>query len=470
MHKYQVLLLICLVSLLFPATSLAQEPQPEDEPFIVPTTCAEAGELTMWIWSFNWEPLIRTAVDNWIDEFCPEATVEIVRIPFGEYWPALRQAAEDGNMPDIYHLNHVFFREFANNGRVLNLQPYFDTANIDTYRWGAGVVGAYRYGENDDLYAVPVNIDTVALFYNKDMFNEIGLPYPFAGWDWDTFAGYAALLNNPDDGVYGAAVYASYQSGYANWIAATGITPLVNPERTECTLTDLRSRTALRFLRDLYEAGLMPDIETLQTVDVREGLPDNSNLAEQSTEMFLRGEVAMLAQGSWRLPIIIEEADFEWGVVPLPRHPGTGRDSSLLHSVGYVASSTTEQPDLSANLLIYLAGKDAQRLFAEAGGVAPAHPSSELFNIWFDSFGELDVNIEAFVTTLVNSQSFTVFDDIWDYANTEFETVFLDPDKTVQQATEEACAYIETFLTPARVSDAEATPDVADTPEATETP
>ncbi|MBZ0309811.1 MAG: extracellular solute-binding protein, partial [Anaerolineae bacterium] len=65
------------------------------------------------------------------------------------------------------------------------------------------MVDPYRWGENGNLYAGPVNWDTIAIFYNKDMFDAAGLEYPTAEWTWDDFAAAAEALTNADEDVYG---------------------------------------------------------------------------------------------------------------------------------------------------------------------------------------------------------------------------------------------------------------------------
>ena len=88
---------------------------------------------------------------------------------------------------------------YNSNELLLNLQPYWDEFGVDTSVWGSGLVDPYRIG--DDLYAAPVNWDTIAIMYNKDMFDAAGLEYPTAEWTWDDFAAVAetvALLEQVD--------------------------------------------------------------------------------------------------------------------------------------------------------------------------------------------------------------------------------------------------------------------------------
>ncbi len=322
---------------------------------------------------------------------------------------------------------------YAENGAILNLQPYWDEFGVDTSLWGSGMIDPYRWGEARDLYAAPVNWDTIVMFYNKDMFDAAGLDYPTAEWTWDDFAAAAAALTDPANDVYGAAVYSEYQSGYTNFIASTGIPPVVGAGRTECTLDEPGSVEALEFLAGLYNDGYMPSVSLIGGAS-----------ASDSFNFWLAGRVAMVTNGSWNLPTAIEQATFNWDVVQLPRNPETGRTRSIVHSVGYVASSNSDAADLAANLILYLVSDEGSAFFANAGGVAPANPAQQ--QAWVDSFGETSVNIQAFVDALEDSQGVTVFDEIWDTANTELVINIFDLNVPVVDAVAQACGFIDAQL------------------------
>jgi ABC-type glycerol-3-phosphate transport system substrate-binding protein len=142
----------------------------------------------------------------------------------------------------------------------------------------------------------------------------------------------------------------------------------------------------------------------------------------------------------------LDEVPFNWDVVQLPKHPESGRSRSILHAVGYVASARTENPDLAANLILFLASDEGQAFFAEGGNVAPANPSPAIQQMWIDSFGETDVNIQAFVDATIDSQGVTVFDEIWDAINSEIVVNIFDLDVSVEDAVDMACEAIDPYL------------------------
>lgn len=425
------LLLIAALMLLLALPVQAQE----GEVAIKALPCKEPGKLTMWVWDENWAKIIGDSIELWKSEYCPGAEVDLQVQPWGQYWDVLKTNAAGGELPDVFNMSQDRFFFYADNGAVLNLQPYWDEFGVDTTIWGSGLVDPYRWGESGDLYAAPVNWDTIAVFYNKDMFDARGLAYPTADWTWDDFAAYAEALTDPENDVYGAAVYAEYQAGYPNWIAATGETPIVDAARTDCTLDNPGSLEALNFLKGLYDKGYMPSVSIMGGAS-----------ADDAFNFWASGKVAMVTGGSWKLTQALQEVPFKWDVVQLPKHPQTGRSRSILHAVGYVASARTANPDLAANLILFLASDEGQRFFAEGGNVAPANPSPAIQQLWVDSFGETEVNIQTFVDATYDSQGVTVFDEIWDAINTELVVKIFDLNMSVEDTVAETCDVINAQL------------------------
>jgi len=133
-------------------------------------------------------------------------------------------------------------------------------------------------------------------------------------------------------------------------------------------------------------------------------------------------------------------------VVQMPKHPTTGRSRSNVHSVGYVAAANTKNPDLAANLMLFLVSDEGAKIFAEGGSVAPASPSPAIQKMWLDSFGESDKNIQAFIDALDDSWGVTAFDEIWGMIDNEIVVNIFDLGMSVEDATQDACDFIDTQL------------------------
>src|SRR5690606_36941876 len=219
------------------------------------------------------------------------ATVKLQIYPRSDYWNLLREGVANGELPDIFNMTQDRFLYYARTRTLLDLQPLWEEANVNTAVWQNAMTQPYRWGVDNHLYAAPVNWDTIAIYYNKELFDAAGLSYPDDDWTWGDFAAAAAALTNPAREIFGASVYAEYQSGYPNWIAATGTPPVLGAGRTQCTLTVTPSLQALNFLKGLYDNGYMPGVDEMGGAS-----------ADNAFNMWLAGRVAMISGGSWKLP------------------------------------------------------------------------------------------------------------------------------------------------------------------------
>ncbi len=435
--RFSILLLAALLLLGVSVTVQAQDATPEMMGATIPAVACDApGSLTLRVWDENWAKVLTDATNAWVADYCPGAEVNVDLVPWAQYWDLLKTDATSGDLPDVFNLSQDQFGFYAANDVLLNLQPYFDANGVDTSVWGSGLVDPYK-DANGDVYGAPLNWDSIVMFYNKDLFDAAGLDYPTADWTWDDFAADAAALTDSANGVYGAAVYNDYQSGWSNWIASAGVTPVANPERTQCTLTEPGSVEALSFLKGLLDNGSMPSISVLGGTN-----------ADDEYNLFKSGKVAMYSNGEWQLPNAIADVPFNWDMVTLPKNPTTGESRSTVHAVAYTASATSANPDLAANLVQYLASDEGEAFFAQAGGVPPADPAPELLDMWKSSFGDTTVNIQAFIDALDNSQGVTTFAEAGD-PTTEMIVNIFDLGMSVEDATQQACAEIQPFLNPA---------------------
>lgn len=430
--RFSVLLLVAalLVGVIVPA-------QAQDGATIPAAACAEPGELTLRVWDENWYATLQDVVAAWVENYCPGAVVDVTQVPWDGYWDLLRTDATSGDLPDVFNMSQDQVGFYLDNDALLDLQPYLDAAGIDPTVWGTGLVDPYRSSETGDVYGTPLEWVTVALYYNKDLFDAAGVEYPNADWTWDDFAAAAAALTDPDNGVFGAGVYAEYQAGFGNWIASTGTPPVATVGRTECTFDDPGSIEALSFLRGLLDEGYMPTVSQA-----------GGSGADDFWTLFASGKIAMVSSGNWKLPTAVNDLTFNWDVAQLPKNPTTGESRAILHAVSWVGASNSDNPDLAANLIQYLVSDEGQQFFADAGGVAPSNPNPELQQSWIDSFGDTNVNIQAFVDATRNSQGVTTFGEAGN-ASTDLIVNIFDLGVPVEEAAAQACAEIEPFLTPA---------------------
>ena len=65
--------------------------------------------------------------------------------------------------------------------------------------WGSNLI----HEADGEFYAVPTKQEIYVVFYNKDLFDAAGIPYPKAPWTWDDMIATAEKLSDPANGIYG---------------------------------------------------------------------------------------------------------------------------------------------------------------------------------------------------------------------------------------------------------------------------
>ncbi len=119
-----------------------------------------------------------------------------------DYYTVLQTSIAGGEAADLFWLDQGHM-SWAYDGVLLDITDYLaaddrDAANIDDYYpgvWDTGVIDGQVYGLS--WIAQPV-----VVFYNKDIFDEMGVAYPTPDWTWEDFRAKAVALTN--EAHYGA--------------------------------------------------------------------------------------------------------------------------------------------------------------------------------------------------------------------------------------------------------------------------
>ncbi len=197
------------------------------------------------------------------------------------------------------------------------------------------------------LYAVPANIATLQLYYNKTLFAAAGISKPPA--TVDNMRADAQKLKA--DGVYGLSV-ADHETiqmwpvlqwlDGGNIVGANGCAVLDSP-------ADIKSLTQW--------AALVQD----------KAAPVGLTGAE-SDALFSAGKAAMQLNGPWAAAGYTK-AGIDFGVAPVPA--GVDGKVTLASTVPFAVSAKSKHPAEAQQFLAWWTGKDAQRSFALASGFPP---------------------------------------------------------------------------------------------------
>ncbi len=341
---------------------------------------SEGGELSISIWDTNQEPGINEILADFTEETGIKTKLTVVK--WDEYWTMLEAGAQGGSLPDVFWMHSNESERYMSNDMLLDLtdkiaeSDLIDPANYPEDIWGL-------YTHEDKYYAVPKDVDTIALWYNKTMFDDAQLEYPTADWTWDDMFEAAKKLTKDDGSQYGLALRNdNNQAGYYNMIYDNGGF-VINDDRTESGWDDPKTIEAMEQVEEFIKAGVMPSMETM---------------SENGEDvLFQSGKVAMVLQGSWMLAAYKdnEYTAENCDCVELPKSATTDRRVSIYNGLGWAASASGSNTENAWKLIEYLGSEAAQKKQAELGVTMSAYTGTS--DAWADS---ADFNLEAYLNMM----------------------------------------------------------------------
>lgn len=180
-------------------------------------------ELNFGIWDENQRPAMEKMVKAYEKENS-DVKINIQLTPYkgGEYWTKLEAAASGGKAPDVFWLNVLHLDSYVEGGILDDLTDKIKDSDIkDSY----SETLVNNYVRDKKNYAVPKDFDTNAMWYNKEIFDKCGVPYPTDDMSYDDLVATAKALKDSGklgDGVYPFACPVDFQTWYYQTVYANG--------------------------------------------------------------------------------------------------------------------------------------------------------------------------------------------------------------------------------------------------------
>jgi len=169
--KYYILggilvLLLILAGVLFFTTSGPKPPSPSTDKL----------ELTWWK-TFEDSENVRELLTDYTATH-KNVTVKFVKKEASTYEQELINALAAGAGPDIFSIHNDWLPKHADK-----ISPMPDQLmNLRTYKESFVDVATTDFVKDDQIYAIPIAMDVLALYYNKDLLGSSGISQPPATW------------------------------------------------------------------------------------------------------------------------------------------------------------------------------------------------------------------------------------------------------------------------------------------------
>ena len=314
--------------------------------------------ITVNIWDANQQKGIQEIADKWTETSGVKVNVEVV--DWDNYWTLLEAGASGGTMPDVFWMHSNTAQMYMENDLLLDLTDYISKdSSIDLSKYYEGVKNLYTRNDGK-VFALPKDHDTIALLYNKAIFDKYGVEYPTDAWTWDDMYEAAKKITEDSKGdVYGMAMNTSNnQDGWYNAIYCYG-GKVVTDDHKGTTIGSAESKAGMEMIRKLLTVGAPQSV-----------------VAETGTDsLFMSGKVGMITQGSWMINAFYTAEghnDYAWALLPyadLNKNGTCEKEErwSAYNGLGWAASAATSKPDECYSLISYFCSEEGQKLQAEKG-------------------------------------------------------------------------------------------------------
>ncbi|OXM17013.1 ABC transporter substrate-binding protein [Paenibacillus herberti] len=310
-------------------------------------------------WGDPSEKEVFTKLIKVFEERNPRIKVDYLHIP-GDYVGKMNTTLAGGNAPDVFYVPDGDFGRWVSQDLLLPIEEFVKSSNIDTAdMWSSGLE-RYRYDGATNgigpLYALPKDIGPTVLFYNKDLFKKMNVPFP----DSETPMNSEQLLDTAKKlTVSNNGKTTQYGMGPIWWegfVLAKG-GKFLSENKQEFIGNSQETTDALQFISDLTNKhGVVPSSAALKDLN--------------DTQMFKSGKLAMMITGRWAVPDF-RKVSFDWDVAPLPADNWGGTSGS----VGLGIYSKTKQVEAAYKLVEFLGGPEGQKEQSLMGFSIPSFKS-----------------------------------------------------------------------------------------------
>nr|WP_314459268.1 extracellular solute-binding protein [uncultured Clostridium sp.] len=268
------------------------------------------------------------------------------------------------------------------NGMYAPIDEFIKKDGIDMKANFGDILNYASY--NGVTYGYPLRSTVEGIWYNKDMFDAAGIPYPDGSWTW---AEYKEIAKKLTSGEGDNKIYGTYTHTFNGQWAPIGNE--VSPWYTEdgkCNIMADGFKTALERRKELDDLGYQMSFSQIIATK-----------ANQSST-FLGGKCAMVQAGSWIVQNIKDKENyphnFRIGVAPLPRF-----DDSVEFSDNFSVAATilaipasSQHKEAAWKFIRYMVEQGAERIAATGNypSYKPAYSDSLIKNFIEGSDMEID--------------------------------------------------------------------------------
>lgn len=297
----------------------------------------------------------------------PNVTIEYVDLGSTDYQTMLQMQLTGGAKDlDIVTVKDVpGYANLVRTKQLEDLTAYMLSNGIDPAAYG-GIVE--QLGIDGHTYALPFRSDFWVVYYNKDLFDKAGVPYPTNDM---TLAQFDALAKKMTSGMGNQKVYGSH---IHVWRSAVQLFGILDGKHTVVDGEYSWMKPYYERAVGLQKAGTVQSYAALKSSNTHYSAP------------FYNASIATLPMGSWFVATQInkvksgESKAVNWGIVKYPRPEGVAPGTSVatITLLGVNAASANKAAAL--DFMKFVTGPEGAEVIAKTGTI-PAIQNAKVVDI-----------------------------------------------------------------------------------------
>ena len=316
------------------------------------------------MWDYELTVYYKPLVSAFEAKF-PNIKVECVDLGSADYSALLLTQLSGGADFDVVTIKEVpSYSNLVRQNRLEPLNAFIKSSNINTSLYG-GIVEQLTV--NGDVYTLPFRRDLYLIYYNKDIFDKAGVPYPSNDMTMDQ---YDALIRRLTSGSGANKVFGGHYHTWASQVQNFGLLEGKN------TLID----GSYEFLVPFYQTALKEQADGV--------IQDYATLRTSGTHysgVFFNSQIAMMHQGTWFISTQIdrvkvgEATSKNWGLAKLPHPNGVAAGTSPASVTGISVNRNSKNKEAALELAKFLTSPEGAAILANTGTI-PAMMTPEVIN------------------------------------------------------------------------------------------
>lgn len=306
-------------------------------------------------WGSQSEVAIIKPILNEFERKNPDIKVEFVHIP-QNYFQKIHLLFASNLAPDVLFINNLYLPIYANAGVLEEAKCKVQRAKCNDFYQKALKSLSY----NGKLYAMPRDVSTLVVYYNKDIFKKYNVSLPNKYWSFNDFLILTKKLtkdtnNDGKTDIWGIS-FDEDLLFYLPYLMSEGGGVLSDDLKTLIIDTP-QTQKGLNFYANLRNKYHVAPTEA-------------ESASATMAQLFLQGKLAMQVSGRWLVPKYREDANFDWNVINFPA--GDAGSIVPLDASGWAIAKSSKHKKEAARLIDFLASKESIEKFTQSGLIVPA--------------------------------------------------------------------------------------------------